>query len=117
MAAARLNLPTIVVPGGPMASGGPAGVPGREVITSDVKEGMGRLKAGLISEDEFREIEENACPGPGACNFMGTANTMACVAETLGLTLAGAATLPAADPPGATCAPPVGAGHALARKG
>jgi dihydroxy-acid dehydratase len=95
MAAARLDLPAIVVPGGPMASGRAGG---RSVITSDVKEGMGRWKAGLISEDEFLEIEKNACPGPGACNFMGTANTMACVAETLGLTLAGAATLPAADP-------------------
>jgi dihydroxy-acid dehydratase len=95
MAAARLNLPAIVVPGGPMA---PGRAGGRQVITSDVKEGMGRLKAGFLSEDAFAEIEENACPGPGACNFMGTANTMACVAETLGLTLAGAATLPARDP-------------------
>jgi dihydroxy-acid dehydratase len=95
MAVARLNLPAIVVPGGPMASGRAGG---RPVITSDVKEGMGRLKAGRISEEELREIEENACPGPGACNFMGTANTMACVAEALGLSLAGAATLPAGDP-------------------
>jgi dihydroxy-acid dehydratase len=95
MAAARLNLPTVVVTGGPMASGQ---IGGREVITSDVKEGMGRLRAGQISESELRQIEMHACPGPGACNFMGTANTMACVAESLGLTLAGAATLPAADP-------------------
>jgi len=105
MAAARLDLPAIFVPGGPMASGRTRGRPtppelgagGRVIITSDVKEGMGRLRAGLISEEELREIEANACPGPGACNFMGTANTMACVAETLGLTLAGAATLPAVD--------------------
>jgi dihydroxy-acid dehydratase len=95
MAAARLDLPAIFVPGGPMA---PGRFGGRPIITSDVKEGMGRLRAGLISEDEFREIEENACPGPGACNFMGTANTMACVTEALGLTLPGAATLPAHDP-------------------
>jgi dihydroxy-acid dehydratase len=95
MAAARLDLPAIVIPGGPMQSGHAGG---REIITSDVKEGMGRLHAGLISADEFRLIEENACPGPGACNFMGTANTMACVAEALGLTLPGAATLPAIDP-------------------
>jgi dihydroxy-acid dehydratase len=95
MAAARLDMPAIVVPGGPMA---PGRAGGRSVITSDVKEGMGRLRAGLISEDEFLEIEENACPGSGACNFMGTANTMACAAETLGLTLAGAATLSADSP-------------------
>jgi dihydroxy-acid dehydratase len=95
MAAARLDLPTVVVTGGPMASGE---VGGREALTSDVKEGMGRLKAGLISEEEFYEIETRACPGPGACNFMGTANTMACVAETLGLTLPGCATLPATHP-------------------
>jgi dihydroxy-acid dehydratase len=95
MAAARLDLPAIFVPGGPMESGRAGG---RQIITSDVKEGMGRLSAGLISEDEFREIEENACPGPGTCNFMGTANTMACVTEALGLTLGGAATLPAHHP-------------------
>jgi dihydroxy-acid dehydratase len=53
MAAARLDLPAIVVPGGPMASGQ---IGGREIITSDVKEGMDRLRAGLISEEELREI-------------------------------------------------------------
>ncbi len=95
MAAARLDLPTVVVTGGPMASGRAGG---REVITSDVKEGMGRLRAGAITEEALREIECGACPGPGACNFMGTANTMACVAETLGLTLPGCATLPATHP-------------------
>jgi dihydroxy-acid dehydratase len=95
MAAARLDLPTIVIPGGPMQ---PGHIGGREIITSDVKEGIGKLHAGLISPDEFRQVEENACPGPGVCNFMGTANTMACAAEALGLTLPGAATLPAMDP-------------------
>ena len=64
-------------------------------MTSDVKEGMGRLKAGKISEDEFYAIESHACPGPGACNFMGTASTMSCVTEMLGLTLPRCATLPA----------------------
>jgi len=92
MAAARLNLPTLFVTGGPMISGR---VGGREVMTSDVKEGMGRLKAGKLSEQEFYAIESHACPSPGACNFMGTANTMTCVTETLGLSLPGCATLPA----------------------
>jgi dihydroxy-acid dehydratase len=59
---------------------------------------MGRYKAGRISEAEFCEIECRACSGPGACGFMGTANTMACVVETLGLALPGCATLPALDP-------------------
>jgi dihydroxy-acid dehydratase len=70
----------------------------REVMTSDVKEGMGKLKAGRISPEEFHAIESCACPGPGACNFMGTASTMNCVTETLGLTLPRCATLPALHP-------------------
>ena len=59
---------------------------------------MGRYKAGRITEEQFYEIECKACDGPGACGFMGTANTMTCVAEALGLTLPGCATLPALDP-------------------
>jgi dihydroxy-acid dehydratase len=92
MAAARLDLPTLFVTGGSMASGK---VGNREVMTSDVKEGMGKLKAGRISPEEFHAIESRACPGPGACNFMGTASTMNCVTETLGLTLPRCATMPA----------------------
>ncbi len=95
MAAARLNLPTLFVTGGPMASGR---IGEREIMTSDVKEGMGKLQAGRISADEFYAIESHACPGAGACNFMGTASTMTIVAETLGLTLPGCATLPALHP-------------------
>src|SRR5271157_384116 len=95
MAAARLDLPTLFVTGGPMASGE---IDGQPVMTSDVKEAMGRLQAGTITEAEFYQIEAHACPGAGACNFMGTANTMSCVTETLGLTLPGCATLPALDP-------------------
>ena len=124
MAAARLNQPTIFVLGGPMApgritsppapllsgegsvspsspagkGGGGIGAPFREVILSDVKEAMGRYKAGRITEEEFYQIECRACSGPGACGFMGTANTMACIVETLGLALPGCATLPALDP-------------------
>ena len=100
MAAARLNLPTIFVTGGPMLPGRlpqPDGAD-REIILSDVKEAMGRYKAGRITEDEFYEIECRACGGPGACAFMGTANTMNCIVETLGLSLPGCATLPALDP-------------------
>ena len=101
MAAARLNLPTLFVTGGPMAPGAvtdPATGAPREIILSDVKEAMGRYKAGRITEEEFYEIECQACGGPGACAFMGTANTMNCIVETLGLSLPGCATLPALDP-------------------
>jgi dihydroxy-acid dehydratase len=100
MAAARLNLPTIFVTGGPMLPSQitqPDGA-NREIILSDVKEAMGRYKAGRITEDEFYEIECRACGGPGACAFMGTANTMNCIVEALGLSLPGCATLPALDP-------------------
>ena len=95
MAAARLNLPTVMVTGGPMESGR---IGDRMIMTSDVKEGMGKLTAGSLSPAEFQQIEEHACPGAGVCNFMGTASTMACVAEALGLTLPTCATLPALDP-------------------
>lgn len=95
IAAARLDLPTIFITGGPMATG-EAGR--QEILLSDVKEGMGKVKAGLISEETFYEIEYAACPGPGACSFMGTANTMSCIVEALGLSLPGCATLPALDP-------------------
>ncbi len=95
MAAARLNLPTIFVTGGPML---PGDVGGREIVLSDVKEAMGRYEAGLISEQALYEIECNACVGPGACSFMGTANTMSCAVEALGLALPGCATMPAVAP-------------------
>lgn len=95
MAAARLDLPVVFVTGGPMETGQAGGQP---VILSDVKEAMGRLTAGLIDEKGFYEIECKACPGPGACSFMGTANTMSCCVEALGLSLPGCATLPSTSP-------------------
>ncbi len=95
MAAARLNLPTVFVPGGTML---PGHVGAKEIIPSDVKEAMGRYKAGRISAEELYEIECNACPGPGACSFMGTANTMTCIVEAMGMCLPGAATMPAVAP-------------------
>ena len=94
MAAARIDLPTVIVTGGPML---PGEYEGQALVLSDVKEAMGRYKAGHITAEAFHEIECRACNGPGACAFMGTANTMAAVAETLGLTLPRCATLPAVD--------------------
>lgn len=95
MAAARVNLPTVFVTGGPML---PWYSRGQAVVLSDVKEGMGRRKAGALSEEEFYELECNACGGPGACAMMGTANTMCCLVEAMGLSLPGCGTLPAVTP-------------------
>ncbi|NOZ28673.1 MAG: dihydroxy-acid dehydratase [Chloroflexi bacterium] len=95
MAAARLDLPTLFVTGGPMM---PAEHNGRPLVLSDVKEAMGRYRAGEIDAAEFHEIECSACSGPGACAFMGTANTMSVVVEAMGLSLPGCATLPATAP-------------------
>ncbi len=100
IAAARLDLPTIFVTGGPMADGQieKSGQAARKIILSDVKEAMGKYKAGLIDAQEFYEIECSACPGPGACSFLGTANSMASIVEALGLSLPGCATLAALAP-------------------
>lgn len=92
MAAARLDLPTIVVTGGPMPSGW---FRGRKVGTSAMFEAIGEVKAGKLSEEELAELEISACPSCGSCNGLYTANTMACITEALGLSLPGSATPPA----------------------
>jgi len=92
MAAARLDLPTIVVTGGPMLSGW---FRGRKVGTSSMFEAIGKVKAGELSERELAELEASACPTCGSCNGLYTANTMACLTEALGLSLPGSATPPA----------------------
>ncbi|NOZ59796.1 MAG: dihydroxy-acid dehydratase [Euryarchaeota archaeon] len=94
MAAARLNLPSIVVTGGAMC---PGFVDDRKVDLISVFEAIGEYKAGRISEEQLRELENLACPGPGSCAGMFTANTMACVTEALGLSLPGCATAHAVD--------------------
>ena len=95
MAAARLDLPTIFVTGGVMAEGQ---WQGEYVVTCDVKEAIGRANRGEITTDQLREIERAACPGPGVCNMMGTANTMCVVVEAAGLSLPGNATVAATEP-------------------
>ena len=95
MAAARLNLPTIFVSGGLMAEGGWRG---ERVVTSDIKEAIGRARRGEITLRQLRQLERAACPGPGVCNMMGTANTMGVVLEAAGLSLPGNATLQATEP-------------------
>lgn len=94
MAAAHLDLPAIFLPGGTMK---PGALAGERIITSDVKEGIGRLQAGHINAQFFDKLEHEACPSAGTCLFMGTASTMRCAIEALGLCLPGLATLPASD--------------------
>jgi dihydroxy-acid dehydratase len=89
MAMARLDLPSIMVTGGPML---PGDFKGRKVAITDMRESVGRWVQGQLTDDQITELECSVCPGPGSCAMMGTANTMACVAEVLGLTLPGCAT-------------------------
>ncbi len=92
MAAARLDLPTLFVTGGLMAVGHWRG---EAFVASDVKEAIGRATRGAIGSSELAEIEAAACPGPGTCNMLGTANSMAIAVEVAGLSLPGNATLEA----------------------
>jgi dihydroxy-acid dehydratase len=86
MAAARLNIPCIVVTAGPMMSG--RGQAGRKYsFVSDTFEAMARYKAGVISDKELQVCEDNACPGMGSCQGLFTANTMAILTETMGMSL------------------------------
>jgi len=88
MASARLNLPSIVISGGPMLS-----IRGADL--NSVFEAVGSVKAGVINESDLRQIEEYACPGYGSCSGMYTANSMNCLCEALGMALPGNGTIPA----------------------
>jgi dihydroxy-acid dehydratase len=88
IAAARLNIPSIVVTGGPMLSGR---LKGRKVDVVSIFEAIGEVKAGKLSLEELKMIEDRAFPGCGSCNGMYTANTMACITEALGMSLPGCA--------------------------
>jgi len=92
MAAARLNLPSIFISGGPMLAGR---VQGKAVSLTQVFEGVGAAAAGRMNPDELAELEENACPTCGSCSGMFTANSMNCLTEALGMALAGNGTVPA----------------------
>ncbi|MFB2831823.1 dihydroxy-acid dehydratase [Aeromonas jandaei] len=95
MAAARLDIPAILVNGGPMY---PAEYDGKHWDGNIVTEAIGWKKRGEITEEEFRRIEDLAEPGPGSCTMYGTANTMSCLAETLGMSLPQTSTIPAIEP-------------------
>ncbi|MBQ2837124.1 MAG: dihydroxy-acid dehydratase [Peptococcaceae bacterium] len=93
MAAARLNIPSIYISGGPMLAGSYKGQP------SDLIKGpfemVGQCTSGKITEDDLEDIARNSCPGCGSCAGMYTANTMNCLAEVLGMALPGNGTIPA----------------------
>ena len=96
MGALRCNIPTIFCSGGPMRAGKMPD--GRPVDLISVFEGIGELKAGHINEDQLEEISCHACPGPGSCSGMFTANSMNCLTEVIGLGLPGNGTILADDP-------------------
>ncbi|MFZ5800710.1 MAG: dihydroxy-acid dehydratase [Candidatus Omnitrophota bacterium] len=90
MAAARLNIPSIVVTAGPMMTGHLKGK--RLSLVRDTFEAVGRAQKGAISKEEIESLEMCACPGSGSCQGLYTANTMACLTEVLGMSLTGCAT-------------------------
>ena len=90
MAAARLDIPAVVVTAGPMVSG--RYKTKRLSLVRDTFEAVGRCQAGEISEDEVSKLEMEACPGPGSCQGLYTANTMSCLTESMGMSLPGCAT-------------------------
>ena len=92
MAAARLNIPTILISGGPMLAGE---FHGKEIDLATVFEAVGKAKAGGIPINELKEMEGCACPGVGSCAGMFTANSMNCLSEVLGLALPYNGTIPA----------------------
>ena len=92
MAAARCNIPAIVVTGGNML---PGHFQGCEISLTDIFEGVGKVAAGTMTEEELKEIEAAAMPGCGSCQGLYTANTMACMTEAMGMSLPGCAAVPA----------------------
>ena len=92
MAAARLNIPTVFVSGGPMLAGH---VKGQKRSLSSMFEAVGSYAAGTMTEEEVREYEEKVCPTCGSCSGMYTANSMNCLTEAIGMGLPGNGTIPA----------------------
>lgn len=93
MAAARINIPCVVVSGGPMMAGR---YQGKDVSVTQMFEAAGLYEAGKISAEEMDDMEKSACPGCGSCAGLFTANTMNCLTEVLGMGLPGNGTIPAA---------------------
>jgi dihydroxy-acid dehydratase len=89
MAMARLNLPAVFLPSGPML---PGRFQGKDMAIYESREAVGRVRRGDLTLEDLEEMEENVCPTFGSCSMMGTANTMCCVAEALGVALPGSGT-------------------------
>jgi dihydroxy-acid dehydratase len=96
MAALRINIPTVMLTGGPMEGG--RYKEHTEITLSTMRELAGQVKIGKLSREELTEIEKAALPGPGSCSMMGTANTMGCLVEALGMSPTGCGTMLAVDP-------------------
>jgi len=94
MAAARLNIPCVIVSGGPMLAGR---YQGKDISVSQMFEAAGLYESGRISAEELATMEQSACPGYGSCAGLFTANTMNCLTEALGMALPGNGTIPAAN--------------------
>ncbi|MEE8564443.1 MAG: dihydroxy-acid dehydratase [Atribacterota bacterium] len=94
MGALRVNIPTILVSGGPMLAGF---YQGKNIALSNVFEAVGKFQTGSISEQELKEVEDCACPGIGSCAGLYTANSMNIWAEAVGIALPGNGTIPAVD--------------------
>jgi dihydroxy-acid dehydratase len=105
MALVRLDIPSLMLYGGSIA---PGRFHGRDVTIVDLFEAIGAHAAGDISDEELRELEDVASPGPGACGGQFTANTMACAFEALGISPGGSAMVPAVDDEKATVAEKIG---------
>ena len=96
MAAARLNIPSIVVSGGPMLAGHlKCGEEREKLSLSKTFEAVGAFEAGIINESELKEYENKSCPSCGSCSGMYTANSMNCLSEVIGMALPGNGTIPA----------------------
>ncbi len=94
MAMLRLNIPALMVSGGPMLTGR---FRGQDTHLVTVFEGVGKVKAGTMTEEDLAELEDAACPGCGSCAGLFTANSMNCLTEALGMGLPGNGTIPAVD--------------------
>ena len=94
MAIARLDVPAIMITGGPMM---PGRFRGESLVLPAAREAQGRMLRGEITEEDFQEIERCLCPGPGSCSMMGTANSTSCLSEVMGLSLPGCGTSHAVD--------------------
>lgn len=92
MAVGRLNIPAVILCGGVMLSGR---YKGRNLAIHQIREVSAQISTGGVSEEELKVMEEAICPTAGGCSMLGTANTMACLAEALGLTIPGSSTTPA----------------------